>query len=90
MNGDVRIEREDRCGAERLLRYCARPAFSGEKLTAISKLGEDADTVRLQYNVGKHSSQTQPSLNLTAAELLDKLAQLIILQHPKCLSSFGG
>ena len=47
-NADVRIEREDRCGAERLLRYCARPAFSGEKLTTISKLVEDADAVRLQ------------------------------------------
>src|SRR5450755_4011701 len=43
----------------------------------MSKLGEDADTVRLQYDVSKHSSQTQPPLNLTATELLDKLAQLI-------------
>ena len=77
VNADVRIESDDRKAAERLLRYCARPAFSGEKLTAISTFGEHADAMRLHYDINKNSQQTQPPLNLTATELLDKLAQLI-------------
>ncbi|MDQ2994766.1 MAG: transposase, partial [Pseudomonadota bacterium] len=78
VNADVCIDSDDRKGAERLLRYCARPAFSGEKLTAVSRLVENADAVRLLYDVNKNSQQTQPPLNLTATELLDKLAQLIL------------
>lgn len=77
VNADVRIDSVDRKGLERLLRYCARPPFSGEKLTAISAFGEKADAVRLLYDVNKNSQDSQQPLNLTATELLDKLAHLI-------------
>ena len=77
VNADVRIDSDDRKGLERLLRYCARPAFSGEKLSAMSTFGENANAMRLIYDVNKNSQETQPPLNLTATELLDKLAHLI-------------
>ncbi len=57
--------------------YCARPPFSGEKLTAISTFGEKADAMRLHYDVNKNPQNSQPPLSLTATELLDKLAHLI-------------
>ncbi len=41
VNADVCIDSGDRKGLERLLRSCARPAFSGEKLTAISTLKQN-------------------------------------------------
>ena len=77
VNSDVRIDAEDRKEAERLLRCCARPAFSGEKLIALSKLCDHGDAVLLQYDVSKNVMQNQPPLNLTATELLDKPARLI-------------
>ena len=77
MNADVHIDSDDRKGLERLLRYSARPAFRGEKLSAMSTFGENANPLRLLYDVNKNSQETQPALNLTATELLDKLAQLI-------------
>jgi len=45
VNADVRIDSDDRKGLERLLRYCARPAFSGEKLSAISTFGDNANAI---------------------------------------------
>jgi hypothetical protein len=32
LNAEVRIEATDRQGLERLLRYCARPIFAGDRL----------------------------------------------------------
>ncbi len=46
-------------------------------LTAISTFGEKTDAVRLLYDVNKNSQNSQQPLNLTATELLDKLAHLI-------------
>ncbi len=43
VNADVRIDAEDQKGKERLIRYCARPAFSGEKLTVLTGKGESVD-----------------------------------------------
>jgi len=37
LNANVRIEADDRSGLERLIRYSARPVFSGERL---DKVGE--------------------------------------------------
>ncbi len=51
VNADVHIEGSDCRGAERLIRYCARTAFSGEKLTLLSEKAETADSTRLQYDV---------------------------------------
>jgi len=59
VNADVCIDSDDRKGLERLLRYCARPPFSGEKLTAISTFGENADAMRLLYDVNKNSHDSQ-------------------------------
>ena len=32
LDANVRIDAQDRSGLERLIRYCARPVFSGERL----------------------------------------------------------
>ncbi len=81
VNADVHIEGNDCRGAERLIRYCARPAFSGEKLTLISKKAETADSTRLQYDVNKASQKTEPPLILSATTLFDNLAKLIPPPH---------
>ncbi|MDQ2993552.1 MAG: transposase [Pseudomonadota bacterium] len=77
MNADVRIDSGDRKGLERLLRYCARPAFSGERLKATTDFNKNADAMRLLYDINKNAHESQPPLHLTATEYLDKIAQLI-------------
>ena len=69
LNANVRIETKDRAGLERLIRYCARPIFSGER---ISWAGN-----KLQYRLPKLTAGGQTALLLNPSELLDKLAQLI-------------
>ena len=81
VNADVQIEEHNRRGAERLIRYCARPAFSGEKLRLISEKAETADSTRLQYDVSKPSQKAESPLTLTATELFDNLAKLIPPPH---------
>jgi len=46
----VLIETEDRTALERLLRYCARPAFASERLEA---LGEPGNDERIRYTFPK-------------------------------------
>ena len=75
------IEESNRRGAERLIRYCARPAFSGEKLTLISEKAESADMTRLQYDMSKPSQKAEFPLILTATELFHNLAKLIPPPH---------
>lgn len=77
VNADVQIEENDRRGAERLIQYCARPAFSGEKLKLLSVKADRADSTRLQYDVNKGSQKKELPLILTATELFDRLAKLI-------------
>jgi hypothetical protein len=81
VNADVHIEDDDRRGAERLIRYCARPAFSGEKLKLLSEKAETADSTRLQYDVNKGSQNDEPPMILSATELFDNLAKLIPPPH---------
>jgi hypothetical protein len=86
VNTSVRIEAHDRAGLERLLRYCARPAFSMERLR---KAGKD-----LVYRYAKQHSEpggdwrTDPrgvnnrgvkagELTLTPLELINRIAALI-------------
>jgi hypothetical protein len=64
-----------------LIRYCARPAFCGEKLKLISEKTETADTTRLQYDVSKLLQKTEPPLILTATQLFDNLAKFIPPRH---------
>jgi Putative transposase len=82
----VRIEAADRAGLERLLRYCARPAFSMERLR---KVGKD-----LVYRCAKQHSEPggdrradprgvnnrevrADEITLTPLELIDRIAALI-------------
>jgi len=70
VNGDVRIEGQDRDGLERLLRYCARPAFALERLREI-------DAEHLVYESVKPGPGGSVSVLLTPFQLLDRLAALI-------------
>ena len=70
VNAEVRIEKHDRNGLERLLRYCARPAFALERLREI-------DPEHLVYESIKPGPGGSISLLLTPLELLDRLAALI-------------
>ncbi|MBF8262671.1 MAG: family transposase [Parachlamydiales bacterium] len=69
LNANVRIEAQDRAGLERLIRYCARPVFSGERL--------DWAGDKLQYRLPKPTADGQTVLLLKPFELLDKLSSLI-------------
>jgi len=69
LNANVRIESQDRNGLERLIRYCARPIFSGERL---NRVGD-----KVQYTLPKPAANGQTILLMKPSELLDKLAQLI-------------
>ena len=66
----MRIEADDGLGLERLLRYCARPAFALERLREI-------DAERLVYESVKPGAGGSVSLMLTPLELIERLAALI-------------
>lgn len=70
VDAQVRIEAHEREGLERLLRYCARPAFALERLRAI-------DPEHLVYESVKPGPGGSVSLMLTPMQLLDRLAALI-------------
>lgn len=70
VDAQVRIAAHDRAGLERLLRYCARPAFALERLREI-------DAEHLVYESVKPGPGGSVSLVLTPLELLDRLAALI-------------
>ncbi|MBI3900609.1 MAG: transposase, partial [Chlamydiia bacterium] len=73
LDANVRIDAQDRAGLERLIRYCARPIFSGERL--------DCAGDKLRYTLPKPAMDGQMVLILKPCELLDKLAQLIPPPH---------
>ena len=66
----MRLEANDRQGLERLLRYCARPAFAQERLRQI-------DAEHLVYESPKPGPGGRVSQILTPLELMDRLAALI-------------
>lgn len=70
VDAEVRIEAHEREGLERLLRYCARPAFALERLREI-------DPEHLVYESVKPGPGGNVSLMLTPMQLLDRLAALI-------------
>jgi hypothetical protein len=70
LDAAVRIAGDDRAGLERLLRYCARPAFALERLTQV-------DAERVVYRLPKPQPDGRIALSLTPLELLDRLAALI-------------
>jgi hypothetical protein len=70
VDASVRIEADDRLGLERLLRYCARPAFALERLREI-------DAEHLVYESVKPGAGGSGSLMLTPLELIERLAALV-------------
>jgi len=70
VDASVRIEADDRLGLERLLRYCARPAFALDRLREI-------DAEHLVYESVKPGAGGSVSLMLTLLELIERLAALI-------------
>jgi len=70
VNGSAYIHENDREGRERLIRYCARPPFSLERITKQS----DGSII---YRLNKPLVNGQTLLRLTSLELIDKLAALI-------------
>ncbi len=70
VDASVTIPAWDRHGLERLVRYCARPALSQERLGRVS------DEV-LVYSLKKPTIDGRTELYLTPLELLDRLSKLI-------------
>jgi hypothetical protein len=70
VDGSVRIEATDRAGRERLLRYCARPAFALDRL-------RERDREHLIYDPPKPGPGGSGPQLLTPLELLDRLAALV-------------
>ncbi len=81
VDGSVTLPDWDRQGLERLVRYCARPPISQERL---GKAGEDL----LVYQLRKPTVDGRTELYLTPLELLDRLGQLVtpprIHKHRYC------
>lgn len=71
LNADVWVASWDRAGLERLLRYCARPIFAGERLAWVEP------DERLIYYLPKPRPDGQTLLYLTPEEFLDRLAVLV-------------
>jgi len=74
----VLIEAADRSGLERLLRYCACPAFASERLSW------DGSDQPVRYRLTKPPPTGQTELALTRLELLDRLAALMTLPRGHC------
>jgi hypothetical protein len=69
MDASVRVERWDRLGLERVVRYCARPTFAEGRLFL-----EGPDTV--VYTFTRPDHQGRSSLTLTPLELIQRLSVL--------------
>jgi len=70
VNGTARIHENDREGLERLIRYCARPPFSLERIIKQS----DGSII---YQLNKPLANGQTLIRLTSLELIEKLAALV-------------
>jgi hypothetical protein len=70
VDASVCIPEWDRQGLERLVRYCARPPLSAERL-------EQLDDTTLVYHLRKPTLDGHTELILTPLELLDRLSKLI-------------
>jgi hypothetical protein len=78
LHAGVLIAANDRAALERLLRYCARPAFASERLEVLGQ-GDEPEHAdeRIRYTLPKPTPDGQTSLTLSPRELLDRLAALI-------------
>jgi hypothetical protein len=78
----VRIEGHDRQGLERLLRYCARPAFARERIERI-------DDERILYHLPKRTPDGRTRLTLTSREFISRLAALIPAPRPTATATMA-
>jgi hypothetical protein len=70
VDATVYIAANDRRGLERLLRYCARPAFAAERL-------EELNAHRLIYHLPKPGPDGRTQLILSPLELIERIAALV-------------
>ena len=70
VDASVLIPAWDRQGLERLVRYCARPPLSGDRL-------EQLNDTTLVYHLRKPTVDGHTELVMTPLELLDRLAKLV-------------
>jgi hypothetical protein len=82
LDGSVHLESWDRCGLERLLRYCCRPSFASENLRWDGK--------RVTYNLPKPNHKGQTSIRLDPVEFIDRIATLIPIPHRHRRHYFGA
>jgi hypothetical protein len=78
VDASVRIERDDRAGVERLVRYCARPPFALERLHALGDSATVAsEDARLVYRLPEPDLHGRTELLLSPIELLERISRLI-------------
>lgn len=70
LDASVAIAGADRRGRERLLRYCARPPFSGDRLEWI-------DAERVRYRLPKARPDGRTELILSPPQLIERVAALV-------------
>ena len=71
LDAAVRIAGDDRAGLERLLRYCARPAFALDRLTQVN-------AEQVVYRLPKQQPDGRTALSPTPLELLERLAAQLV------------
>ena len=82
VDASVRIEREDRAGLARLVRYCARGPLALERLHAPAGLEAlTSPEACLVYRLPEPDRHGHHELRLTPLELLDRLARQLRLVH---------
>jgi hypothetical protein len=82
LNAEVWVPSWDWAGLERLVRYCARPIFAGERLAWLEP------DQRLTYQLPKPRPDGRTALQLTPLEFLDHLAALVPpprKHRPRCV-----
>nr|WP_299104748.1 transposase [uncultured Bradyrhizobium sp.] len=80
VHAGVRVAAQDSAGRERLLRYCARPMFAGERLVWAgggAQVRYRLPWAALQGHRPEQQQQRSIELRLSASEFLDRVAALI-------------
>ena len=80
VHAGVRVAAQDRAGRERLLRYCVRPMFAGERLVWAgggAQVRYRLPWAALQGHRPEQQQQRSIELRLSASEFLDRVAALI-------------
>ncbi len=82
LDATARIAADDRRGLERLLRYCARPAFAAERL-------QEFDAHRLIYHLPKPGPDGRTQLILSPLEFIERIAALVPLPRQRRHRDYG-